>query len=139
MEDGLYSKAYLFFFKCKNEKEIVNCMKTVMSRGNAGEADLFVARACLDMLSRDNDFHKAQYIKKAFEEDLSAEMLESPLLTLVDFAIECIESQDFELYTQMCNEDFSQALSRDSNLNTMANTVASRHFNGKTIKQENTM
>jgi hypothetical protein len=67
MEDGMYSKAYMFFFKCKNEKQIVECMRTVMKRGNTGEADLFVARACFDMLSRDNDIQKAMYIKKALD------------------------------------------------------------------------
>jgi len=66
-------------------------------------------------------------------------MRESPILILIDFTFECIEQQDFELYTQMCNEDFHHALTRDSNLHAMANTVATRHFGGKTIKQENTM
>ena len=47
---GLYSRAYKFYFRARNEIEIIGCMEKVMQAGYESEQDLFVARACLDML-----------------------------------------------------------------------------------------
>ena len=47
---GLYSRAYKFYFKARNEMEVIGCMEKVMPAGYESEQDLFVARACIDML-----------------------------------------------------------------------------------------
>ena len=47
---GLYSRAYKFYFKARNEIEVIGCMEKVMQAGYESEQDLFVARACIDML-----------------------------------------------------------------------------------------
>jgi hypothetical protein len=106
----------------------------VLARGNYNEADLFVARCVLDMLARDNDLSKARYIRENTLKDLPKEQKHSPVLNFVDFALEAVELQDFDLYNKMCNEGYSQALDRDSNLLQMANSISSRHFKGRTIK-----
>jgi len=105
MEAGLYSTAYKFLFKSRAEEGIVNCLIKVAPEGNSGERDLFVARAVLDMLSREEDIAKAQYIKR--ESMKALEMEQTPLLNFIDFVFDCIELEDFELFVQMTNEDYN--------------------------------
>jgi hypothetical protein len=63
MEDGLYSTAYKFLFKSRDQEGIVKCLVKVAPEGNHGERDLFIARATLDMLSREDDLEKSRFIK----------------------------------------------------------------------------
>ena len=62
-EQGLHSRAYKFFFKARDEAEVIKCMEQVMQAGYESEQDLFVARACLDMLQRSPDISKARAIR----------------------------------------------------------------------------
>ena len=62
-EQGLHSRAYKFFFKARDEAEVIRCMEQVMQAGYESEQDLFVARACLDMLQRSPDISKARAIR----------------------------------------------------------------------------
>lgn len=61
-EDGLFSKAYIYFFKSKNEVQIVRCLREIAPRGYYGERHLFWCRCTLDMLARSPDVNKAKYI-----------------------------------------------------------------------------
>ena len=48
--EGIYSKAYKYYFKSRNEVEICQCLEKIIEYGYDSEKDLFIARACLDML-----------------------------------------------------------------------------------------
>ena len=63
----------------------------------------------------------------------------SPILNFVDFLIEAIELEEFELIKQMANNDYSAVLKRDPSLYEKVNQVCMKYFNGATIKAENPM
>ncbi len=51
-EKEIYSQAYRYFFKARNEKMIVAALEKVADEGYEKERDLFYARTCLDLLVR---------------------------------------------------------------------------------------
>lgn len=49
-DQGIYSHAYKYFMKSRNVEQIAFCLERTMQTGYQSEQDLFVARACVDML-----------------------------------------------------------------------------------------
>ena len=86
-DQGLFSKAYKFFFKARNVEQICAALEQVMQAGYASEQDLFVARATLEMLIKSADLSKARQLRENFRTKVPQTML----LNFVDFFIECIE------------------------------------------------
>lgn len=66
-DTGLHSKAYKYFFKSRNVEQICSCMKQVMQSGYASEQDLFVARACVEMLLKSTEIEKTRAIRNHFK------------------------------------------------------------------------
>ena len=58
---------------------IVESLRHVMKEGYESEPDMFVARACFDMLIRSEDLSKTDYIVGQFRDELGS----SPLLHAV--------------------------------------------------------
>lgn len=133
-DQGLYSKAYKFFFKSRNVEQICVCMEQVMKSGYESEQDLFVARATLEMLIKSTEIVKARTIREHFR----ATLPQTQLMTFVDFLLECVECQEFELVKQMANVDYNAELKRDSTLYEKVNTVCEKYFS-QGIKQKNQM
>ena len=73
----------------------------MIGKGYESEADLFVVRACLDMLLKTNDLNKTKKIRQAFSR------IQTPLTNLIDMTIECIEAKEFEIVRRMANEDYA--------------------------------
>ena len=132
-DQGLYSRAYKQFFKARNEDQICVCMENVMQTGYASEQDLFVARACIEMLIKSTEVEKTRKIRAHF-----ASQPQTPILNFVDMLIECIELDEFELVKQMANEDYAAELRRDPSLYEKVNAVCEKHFES-TIKKPNQM
>ena len=63
---GFLARAYKYFFKSRNERAIVECLKNVIKAGYESEQDLFIVRACLDMMTRSNNVEKVLYIRNSF-------------------------------------------------------------------------
>ena len=84
---GLYTKAYKYFFKSRNAEQIIVCMEKVMQTGYASEQDLFVARACLEMLIKTTEIEKTRTLREHFRNSVP----QTPLLTFLDFLLEAIE------------------------------------------------
>ena len=82
-------------------------MEHVMQEGYASEQDLFVARACLDMLIKSCELEKTRAIRAHF-----ASTPQTLLLTFIDFLIECIELEEFEMVKQMADVDYRVELRR---------------------------
>ena len=131
---GLHSKAYKFFMKSRNTEQVVSSMRLVMQTGYASEQDLFVARACLDMLIKSTELEKTRAIFNAFR----GQTPPSPLLNFVEFLMEAIECEEFQLVKQMANQDYAIELKRDGTLHEKVNTICEKHF-GETIKAPNQM
>ena len=91
-EMGLYTRAYKYFFKSRNADQVCICMENVMQTGYASEQDLFVARACIEMLIKSTELEKTRKIRAHF-----ASQPETPILNFVDMLIECIELGEFDL------------------------------------------
>jgi hypothetical protein len=62
-----------------------------MKWGYTGEQDLFVARACFELLCRVHDVEPAKKLKHYFPD------VKSPLINFVDILIDCIQIKDFEM------------------------------------------
>lgn len=65
-DSGLHSRAYKFFFKARNVEQACRSMQVIMQTGYASEQDLFVARACLEMLIKSTEVSKTRAIRKFF-------------------------------------------------------------------------
>ena len=128
---GLYTRAYKNYFKARNEDQVCICMENVMRTGYASEQDLFVARACVEMLIKSTDVAKTRKIRSYF-----ASQPQTPILNFIDVLIECIEMDEFELVKQMANEDYAQELRRDPNMYEKVNAVCEKHFQ-TSIKKPN--
>ena len=70
---------------------------------------MFVARACIDMLLRSEDFGKAEYILNSFRQQLGS----TPLLNLVELLIDGLRANDFEFIKKMVTVDYLPSVRRD--------------------------
>jgi hypothetical protein len=131
---GLYTKAYKFFFKSRNAEQIIICMEKVMQIGYESEQDLFVARACLEMLIKSTEIEKTRVLREHFRSSVP----QTPILTFVDFLLEAIECEEFELVKQMANVDYAAELKRDHSIYEKVNTICEKYFK-TTIKKQNGM
>ena len=126
----LYSRAYKYFFKSRNVEEVCACMEHVMQQdGYQSEQDLFVARACLEMLIKSTELAKTRHIRQHFKD-----VPQSAILNFVDFLIEAVEMEEFEMVKQMANVDYAIELKRDPTLYEKVNTISEKYF-GHTIKK----
>ena len=107
---NIHTQAYRYFFKSRNEKQIVVSLRHVIKQGYESEPDMFVARACLDMLIRSEDLSKADYILGQFKQELGS----SSLLHAVAFIIEGLRAADFEFIKKVAMVDYAPAFKRDS-------------------------
>jgi hypothetical protein len=134
-ESGIYSKAYKYFFKSRNEKEVCECMDKIMQSGYESEIDLFVVRAALDMMLKSNSLEKATYIRDHFAERLG----ESDLVNFYDFLMAAVQLGELDMIRQMANVDYAAVLKRDPSLYEKVNAVCEKNFQGQGIKKENPM
>ena len=104
-----------------------------MQTGYESEKDLFVARACLDMLIKSKEVENARRIRQHF-----AELPQSVVLNFVDFVIECVDCGEYELLKQLANVDYADELKRDKTLYEKVNTISEKYFE-KPIKKQNQM
>lgn len=95
-----------------------------MQTGYQSEQDLFVARACIEMLIKSQEIDKTRTLREYFRE----KVVQTPLLTFVDFLIEALELQEFELVKQMANQDYAAEIQRDPSLYDKINTVSEKYF-----------
>lgn len=109
-----------------------------MIYGYQSEQDLFVARACLDMLLRSNELGKTREIRSHFSDVKDNSGAESPLLQFIDFLVEAIELGEFGIVHQMVTVDFKKVLERDPALFEKVDSVC-RKFFSKSVKPENPM
>ena len=91
-EQGLHSRAYKYFFKSRNVEQICRSMQIIMSTGYASEQDLFVARACLEMLIKSPDLAKTRTLRQFFRQ-----MELTPLLNFIDMLVEFASSSTWYL------------------------------------------
>ena len=98
-------------------------MEQVMLTGYASEQDLFVARACTEMLIKSTEIEKTKIIRATF-----ASQPQTALLNFIDFLIECIECQEFDMVKQMANTDYNSELKRDPALYEKVNTICEKYF-----------
>ena len=112
-------------------------MEHVMQAGYQSEQDLFVARACLDMLQRGSDSSKARAIRQHFKDVKGPDGSPSPILSFVEFLFEAVELGEFDMVNQMANQDYKSALACDPSLYEKVNQICLKYFGGRTIKAEN--
>lgn len=132
-ESGLHSRAYKYFFKARNVEQLCRSMQVIMQTGYSSEQDLFVARACIEMLTKSTELSKTRYIRQHFKAQQ-----QTPILNFIDMLIECIELGEFELVKQMATQDYAAELKRDPSLLDKVNTICEKYFN-QPIKQASGM
>ena len=130
---GLHSKAYKYFFKARNVEQVCRSLEVVMETGYASEQDLFVARACIEMLIKSPELSKTRQLREHFRS-----MPQTLLLTFVDILIECVECDEYAIVKQMANVDYAAVLKRDPILYEKVNTVSEKYFD-QPIKAPNQM
>jgi len=130
---GLHSRAYKYFFKARNVAEVCRAMEAVMATGYASEQDLFVARACLEMLIKSQEIGKTRALRQYFKGQP-----QTPILNFIDTLIECLELEEFGLIKQMANVDYASELRRDGSLYEKVNTITEKYFD-QPIKAPNQM
>lgn len=86
------------------------------------------------MLIKSQEVAKTRTLREHFRDKVA----QTPLLTFVDFLIEAIELQEFELIKQMANQDYAAELKRDSSLYEKVNTITEKYFS-QGIKKANGM
>jgi len=96
-DEGDISGAYKNFFKARDDKEVISCLERAMTYGYQSEQDLFVARACFDMLLRSTEIAKTRGILAHFSDVKDTSGADSPLLQFVEFLVEAIELKEFKL------------------------------------------
>ena len=104
-----------------------------MQTGYESEQDLFVARACIEMLIKSTELAKTRQLREHFRSQH-----QTPILTFVDTLIECIACQEFELVKQMATVDYAVELKRDAALFDKVNTVTEKYFS-QPVKKPNQM
>ena len=102
-----------------------------MLTGYASEQDLFIARAIIEMLIKSSEIEKTKALRAHF-----ASHPQTALLNFIDFLIECIECQEFELVKQMANADYNSELKRDPSIYEKVNTICEKYFS-QGIKKQN--
>lgn len=130
---GLHSRAYKYFFKARNERQVCLCLEQVMRNGYESEQDIFVARACLEMLIKSTDLGQTRAIRQHFKG-----LKQTPILNFVDFLVECIEMKEFGLVKQMANVDYEDELRRDPSFYEKVNAICEKYFQ-QSIKKQNPM
>jgi hypothetical protein len=109
-----------------------------MAEGYESEQDLFVVRACFDMMLRSEDLSKTRTIRSHFAHVKDSSGAESPLLNFLDFLLEAIELDDFKFVANMANVDYKPVLARDPVLFNKVDGICQKYFE-QTIKPENPM
>ena len=104
-----------------------------MREGYASEQDLFIARACFDMLIKSTELEKTRAIRNNFKN-----APQTQILTFVDFMIECIECEEFELIKQMATVDYVVELRRAPSFYEKVNAICEKYFD-QGIKKKNQM
>lgn len=104
-----------------------------MCEGYASEQDLFVARACLDMLIKSTEIEKTRAIRAHFSNTPQTQML-----NFIDFLIECVECEEYEIVKQMANVDYASELKRCPSFYEKVNAISEKYL-GQGIKKSNPM
>ena len=83
------------------------------------------------MLIKSTEINKAKTIRQHF-----SKVPQSALLNFVDFLLECVEMEEFEMIKQMANVDYATELKRDPSLYEKVNAICEKYFD-QTIKKQN--
>ncbi len=81
------------------------------------------------MLIKSPDLAKTRGLREHFRSSVA----QTAMLTFVDFLIEAIECEEFELVKQMANVDYAAELKRDHAIYEKVNTICEKYFE-RTIK-----
>ena len=103
---------------------ICKCIAEVSKEGYPIELDLFYARACIDMLLRSTAVAKTKVILDEGRKVAGP----SPLLNFVEFLIEALIAQNFEMAKTMTLTDYAQHLKRDPQLSDKVDKVCQKAF-----------
>lgn len=107
-----------------------------MTTGYDSERDLFVTRACLDMLIKSPDTTKAKAVMDYFRDTIA----DSPLLNFLELFIECIEMGEADMIKLLVSgEAYEAELKRDPSIYEKINTIYEKKFKGSSLKQVNPM
>ena len=106
---GINTQAYRYYFKSRDERQIVECLKEVGKEVYPTEMDLLYARACIDMILRSPETQKTRYILDEGKKVCG----DKPLFTFIHFLIEALILEEFDLIKKMALEDFAKELARD--------------------------
>ncbi len=111
LEQGRLATAHANFILCRDIDHMALTINELSKTANLNtEADLFVARAMLELMSRTENFALPLRLRKEYFGSIS-----SPLLNFVDMLPELIELKDFALYKDLITK-YDPQIKRDSNL-----------------------
>mmetsp|Transcript_23565 Transcript_23565/g.41768 ORF Transcript_23565/g.41768 Transcript_23565/m.41768 type:complete len:251 (+) Transcript_23565:1043-1795(+) len=102
-----YGNACLNWVKSGQVTGLVTCLKHLMTKGLAGEQDLIVARAALQLIAIKN-LESAKEVLRHFSG------IESPILNFAKFLVQACELQQLEL-VDVLKEKYAPSLARDPN------------------------
>ena len=101
--ERIHTQAYRYFFKSRNPEMVCKCIAEVSKEGYPVEIDLFYARACIDMLLRSTDCKKTLVILEEGRKVAGS----APLFNFVEFLIEALKAQNFEMAKTMTLTDYA--------------------------------
>jgi len=130
----VYTEAYRYYFKSCNQVKIVECLEQIMLEGYPSEYDLFYARAAVDMLSRQSEVARTEYIIQKGKDKCGA----TPILDLIEFYTMFLRAGNSQMLKKMCVEDYAQVLKRDPELEGKLDKICEKAF-GEGFKPANPM
>ncbi|EQC35404.1 hypothetical protein SDRG_07114 [Saprolegnia diclina VS20] len=118
-----YTNANNHFLHAEQPREMSQMLMAHAATGYASEADLFVARAVLQLICLEN-LRDANVVLTEF---LAARPLDTPLINCVKFILRTLERDALPLF-QLLQERYAYALSRDPSFRNFMSIIAQKYY-----------
>ncbi|KDO24839.1 hypothetical protein SPRG_09672 [Saprolegnia parasitica CBS 223.65] len=118
-----YTSANNHFLHAEQPREMSHMLVAHAATGYASEADLFVARAVLQLICLEN-LRDANIVLTEF---LAARPLDTPLINCVKFILRTLERDALPLF-QLLQERYAYALSRDPSFRNFMSIIAQKYY-----------
>ncbi|KAF0689536.1 Aste57867_19039 [Aphanomyces stellatus] len=119
-----FTNANNHFLHAEAPAELAAMLVSHANQGYASEADLFVARAVLQLAALEN-LRDANVVLTEF---LAKKPLDTPLINFVKFLLRTLEKRDALPLFQLLQERYAYALSRDPSFRTFLQLIGQKYY-----------
>jgi len=96
--EEIFTKAYLYYLRSRDVPKIILTIKEVSKFGYKSEEDLFVTRACLELLSRENTIENARKLHESYPYEQEKPTLMRNFMSLL---LDGMEVKDFNFFKEV--------------------------------------